>query len=736
MRKTLLFGTVALIVLAVLFTGCQDPMNPDSMTTGEAIPSISGPGEVTATAYPGANLITWSLVKDAKSYTLYRQRSGGELITVTQQAKGNTEVDLYYLDAVSFDNQLVDGVDYTYTVVANSGQSTSGRATVGETVIFDGAASARVTATIPKRDEKVTELTAETIAAITPEVVQDDGAETLLVTWPQDNPALTYKVEYSLGKTNPFTIVSGASNNPYDLFEQAYYKTPLFGGANTLTITVLFNGETVYYKPTTVTKELAAYTLSTIAKPTNFSVTRNDDNTTAKVAWTAVAPAVKASDYKLFRAEIEGTLPDNEDDPLDPVTIVGDWTAVPLTAAQQNGLSIEVQDTGLGLDKQYAYVLYAQVGEAKSDPVAQKLDSTDEPLQDFTAEVVDDNKVTIAWPAKTGLTYTLARAAITEYPAYSISEYTPITIPATPSAGWYTVTDSPAIRKAYRYKLTVTSGSIVKTYSTDVDTGVFKDSADVSLSVNAHPTEAYATVISINNGTAIGEGDLFVDLYRATAKAGEDGWITGTETAAFAKITTIDLKADPTYEDTGLTPGQPYVYRIELRQGASAAAATAFTNTQSVQVNGQWEWVWISISEVSGYALKPSVPSNLTFSVTGTNILPNNGGTERYYKVTTGSNYVNARVRLEYRQVPMANVGNIDTAAWTSAGSETTVIYLSPTATLPTGYTGGVDSSYVKLTQPAPKATVYRQYRLVVVDDSEDPTTVEDFDSENWEGVY
>ncbi|MDR1955481.1 MAG: hypothetical protein LBQ30_01340 [Treponema sp.] len=732
MKRVLLFGTAALMAFAVVFTACQDPLtNPDDITetTVESIPSLSGPETVVATAYPGANLITWDFVKDAKSYSIYRQDDEtGVRVHLKTQPVGPNEVN-YYVDAVGFKNQLVDERSYTYTVTANSGQSTSHRALVDETVIFDGVSSVTVIADIPARSASVTELLA---ADITDERITSGSGEKLLVSWPTGNPAFTYEVEYLLGKAAPLTLATFIPVGN-DILGQNYYATPLFGGENTLNVTVKFNSSNddndYYYQPTTVPKELPKYNLSTIDAPAWVGVERDENGTGATIAWTPTALAKTAADFRLYRAEVElspkyWSPPEN---PLSPpyssVTITGDWTLVPLTAVEQTGSSIWVLDTGLELDKAYTYVLYAQVGTAKSASVPYTIPALTQspaPLLDFDATAFTETanngdvtyKATIGWMAQTGVSYELKRATVSTYPSVSVSAYeTTLPVPAA-VAGRYTVIDTPPIRHSYRYQLTATSGGVVKTYYADLEGEPFEDSVNIGLWVSdSSDNYAYSTGVTLQPTGAYVD-DLTVDLYRAEAKnANQEGWTknnSGVEKAAFTKITTISL-ADGlgTYRDSGLITGTLYVYRIEVKVG------------DTVLPNTNYE-----LKNDSGYVQIPSVPVISYDGISDAGSVPTGSGASafstQYFTLPYAgynnypSNYKDAIVRLQRYAIDNPQ------GLWVDAGVAGTVVQapdtpLGATTTPPASSGVGSGDWYFSIREPSATDKPLYNYRLVVV---------------------
>jgi hypothetical protein len=430
MKRTLLFITAVLAALTVFFAACQDPVtNPTSLKTSEEISAISGPEWVKATAYRGAIFVSWAFNKDAESYSVYRQRTDGlDKLTHLETPNG-----LYVLDIVSPTNQLVDGVEYTYYVTANSGQGITERAVIDKTIILDGAAQATVTAKIPARYndagtwQDVTALLEadQTLdaAAVKEEKVVDGNTEKLLLTWPHYNPAFKYTVSYDIGTALTLNTVSSDYPNPNStagLGTSAFWGAPLFGGTNTARISVKWNGDVYYYKPVEITKPLAEYSLNRLNIPGGFTVSR-DNVTSATLKWPISADAPKAADYKVYRIEAKGitTGPYAKG----AVEVVGDWTLVTGFSTEgrvdyQDGngnwyynLGITLVDTDLSYGKGYIYALYAEVGDAKSAPKLYGLQagvSIPEPVDyavtpSYTENSADEKvrtyQVTIGWNA-------------------------------------------------------------------------------------------------------------------------------------------------------------------------------------------------------------------------------------------------------------------------------------------------------------------------------------------------
>jgi hypothetical protein len=126
-----------------------------NFTSSESIPALEGPSNVQARAYPGVIQVSWDVVKNAKSYMVYRRTYRDE--TDTQQADyqnqylGDTTNGCYN-NVVSFKNQLQDGLEYEYTIIANSGQSTNRAISDTDLVLNGQSKSPRLRTNIPTRE--------------------------------------------------------------------------------------------------------------------------------------------------------------------------------------------------------------------------------------------------------------------------------------------------------------------------------------------------------------------------------------------------------------------------------------------------------------------------------------------------------------------------------------------------------------------------------------------------------
>ncbi|MDR2071723.1 MAG: hypothetical protein LBP81_09955 [Treponema sp.] len=651
MKRTLLSSTVVLAALTMFFAACNAPVNPSDITTTEVPASISGPEGLKATAYRGVNVITWTFNKDAKDFTVFRQRSDGQDEVVHL---GSSTIDkYYYIDTVNLGNPLEDGVEYTYYVTANSGLATSGRS-----VIQDGAAKVSVTANIPARyanawqDVTVLLETDQTLNAESikvEKVTTTTSDENLLLSWPSYNPGFNYQVYYDIGKAITVNKTVFSSITPNNLAAaDLFYKAPLFGGENTIRVVVKLGSDEYYYQPITITKALSAYSANVLPDITNYDATRIDA-TTAKITWETIAGAPKAADYRLYRIEI-----------LNENTAVGDWTPVSIGLSTRldtsgSGARITVQDTGLTPSKSYLYALYAEAGGAKSATVTDNIESFDVPdvssfdLEMSYKEESDTRRtytVTIGWNKVEGHSgYTLEKAPVTTSltnPSKTvIGDYTPISIPDTALQGnRYTVTDSPALWKSWKYRLTSKDADGVEAYSEkDLNSDPFRDRVYSGINVSSSSTTAYATNVSIWGLDYT--TDIFVDIYRAEVPASiststDTGATTSAvENAGFVLVRkNFHLKGNASYTDEGLVIGTKYIYRHVVKASPEGIADTAR------EISNRW----YTDNNYTGYVQLPSVPYVSYISNAGSNTTTT---TTTYYFKLYGSIRLSTKIQLQ-----------------------------------------------------------------------------------------
>jgi hypothetical protein len=760
MKRTLLSISVILVALTLFFASCQDPLtNPSTITktTLEGTVAIDGPAWVKAVAYPGAVHVSWAFAKDADTYTVYRQRTGGGdalhlLKTTDRQETEGGSADYYYLDTVSTSNQLQDGASYTYYVTTNPlrGQQLTPRAVTGdaETLIASGVASATVTAKVPARikadgswteaKELVNIPTMEVYDAdaITAQQVKTSSSDELLISWPNYNPGLSYKASFDLGTgqtLNLSTTITSQNSADDVTADRAFYSLPLFGGTNQIRVGITLGGDDYYYKDSEITKVLDEYSPTTLSSPSVYSVTRS--GTTATITWTAVADAPNPANYELWRIPANVST-DATYNGVTAIAVEGNWEAVSTTAlsTSQSGGTIIVQDTGLVLDKGYLYALFAKSGDRKSVPVLYGIKQVDVPAAvalniqsiyqpNATDADIGTYRFTIGWNAQEGVSYKLYKAPLTKFRVtatvpsvtygYDVTgNFTEIAITAADNlaGGRYTVYDTPAIRQGWKYRLVsswTTAPDITRTIEEQFIADPFNDYVSSALTVTKSTTHAYSNSIAIGSPSSY-LSDLYVDIYRATVPAslevtsGSLGNYANTaiEDAKFAPLATnIPLKGNNlTYLDEGgLVIGTQYIYRHVVKVGATAAASVEIRNLNA------------SVTTNTGIVQEPSTP-NITFS-SYAGAVTSGSSTQNYYIVTSTTAPLNAVVKVQTRDTGSSG-------AWVDSDLQGTVARHPPTATAAiTGTSVSPGSYYFIITRGSTAtAPAGKDLRLAVVD--------------------
>jgi hypothetical protein len=734
MKRTLLPVTAVLVALMLFFAGCQDPLSDYTVTNKDELPEIAGPEWVKAEALPGANHITWAFTKDAKGYVVYRQKvnENGEALSAFEVHEVETTTGEYF-DAVKLNNQLEHDALYRYGVIAYTNASLAARSL---DYVKDGVTYAEpVKANIPAQGTAVAKLgTPEfTDANISTKAVKNtNGNDELLVSWPSLHPMFSYNVKYALGNATLAVDISNSYSLTYGAVN--YYHTPLFGGDTQITLGITFGGDQYYYTPDTFTKAVK----ETLTQPLNLSlytyeVSRNSGSE-ATITWNGVVngSSLNVGDYKLYRIEAKniGTGPVSSNS--SQIEVVGDWTPVTIGISSATNGGISVTDTGLDPVKAYLYALYAEVDGRKSAPklhglAAQtvNIDALNFDVETSFTTATDNTRaysVTIGWNKVEGASvYTLEKAITTKYPTETIGAYTAVGTAAPAQVGGrYTVTDTPAIRQSYKYRLTVTVNGVEVVGFRDLNSDPFREYVEgSSFSVNPSSDTAYATDISFTPSEYV--KDLKADIYRAEVPKSSSQNIgfsqKAIEQAAFKPvIANHPLALDQygniaTYTDTGLAIGTQYIYRVEYKY--------------KVIVDGKEEERVLRDASpyagYTGYVQNPSVPQFYS-----SNVNLSYKGTQNYYTVSF-VNYsekllINAQIVSQTRSY---NATTGQYSEWTAGGGITGTLALhsadeTSNVKLGTG-AGAIDtgvspgSYYFFVTPPTNPGTT--QYRLVLVDD-------------------
>jgi hypothetical protein len=450
---------IALAILAVL-SGCDSPVA--EIPEKKLMPlAVSAPSEVKAIAYEGLNIVTWTPVSNIAGYRVYRQDKSAtaeslgvkpvELQWVAGSAgynqNANIALELYYVDTVSFTNQLVHDHNYVYYVESVSGISTAPGRAIGNydpSDIADGSsladgylqnselkASNTVKAIIPERNGAY-----DWIAVPNLTVVKNDvaGGDNMIATW-DAKPNLTYEVKYTWGigantgidrdKLGDIVTQNAITTIAYSPFNSVGYASfPAAGGTNSITVYASFAGGAFFNKKAAETKDVA-YAMG-LDVPGNFSAARVQNNSAwVKLSWTAVE---NATAYKVYR--VEAIAGNNNANPPTYGSITGDWTLITgsydLNVANANNVNVyTLYDTTAALEKGYKYMLVAEgAADVRSLPAignvasASSLNARPDAPANFAAAWVNSTDVKITWNAPGGgnvsdLAYKLYRGAAT-----------------------------------------------------------------------------------------------------------------------------------------------------------------------------------------------------------------------------------------------------------------------------------------------------------------------------------
>src|SRR5574344_1484620 len=115
--KKIVSAVCAVAALAASFAlfSCQGATSYSSAI--DTVYNLDGPGNLTAKAYPGTNIITWSTVKDANGYEIYRDNAYLGFVDIDKSKK--------CVYSYSDFDILEDGKTYKYKVVSTSKSNVS-----------------------------------------------------------------------------------------------------------------------------------------------------------------------------------------------------------------------------------------------------------------------------------------------------------------------------------------------------------------------------------------------------------------------------------------------------------------------------------------------------------------------------------------------------------------------------------------------------------------------------------
>jgi len=586
MRKGGWGGITAILLLFVL-AGCTDIPTDYTLTNINPLAELSAPQMETPIVMDGVVILQWQPVKDASGYRIVRR----DTVTGTSVERQATTSNLYYIDTVSYGNQMVDARKYEYSIISLSNANTA---------IQNGIAKVEATAKIPANFTPVIGDITATLYKSTNN--NTDIGDRILVTFP--NAAnQKYQVVYSYGQNaivRDFEVTFDGSNNTtgnwYDPVKTVTF--PAIGGTNSVTVKAWFTGSQDYYsesavKTYSVPSVVLAATLNAVS---NFTASRQQGG--VSLTWSNVP---NATSYSIYRAVISN----NSSTPIitansSVVTVTGDWVAVTATPEYVNSSSrwqaFDAQTSGS------SYFIYAIIANgansAKSSSAsyaaAQTFNGVNASSFLVTTKTSNDQHVQVTWDRKDGETYKLEYAKVknrsnenqeAELYNYELAgAYTaaPLT-PANYLQGKAVVDlTTLAIGSNYIFKLTTTVAGVDQTQVALLKGGAFNGLAYFNLIRSDPPAPQAAASLILNLSSVSGyyanKAYSGIELYRREVGSGQaTNYVKLTLPTAQQTIAANSLSGWE-YQDTDVSVTKQYSYKIVV------AGIPAVSSSGEVQV--------------------------------------------------------------------------------------------------------------------------------------------------------
>jgi hypothetical protein len=584
MKNKVFLGMAGLVLLFVfLMAGCVEI--PSDYTNTTKLNAIPGPANLTANnSYEGMVILTWSAVKDAVSYQIYRY----DTVNKVTVRLATDYPDLYYVDYVNWNNQLRDNQNYDYIVISESG--------------YTGTGTAGFVDIIQNGESKVSNIRPKVPSTFTPTLTDADISITeyndfAILVKIANKANLNYRVAYTYGTDQ--TIVrelraneQGTTGNWFDPYRTVIF--PKIGGTNTISVEATFYGGTYYAGSFPVTKTQMLEESPTLAAVDNFSATRRVGQTLLR--WDNVSGATGYNIYKAQVSNTNGYYPNPNQGSTDyptanaGITVLGDWSVVEATqyrvatnTTTENrweALENTGADTGF-----YIYAIIAKSDNAKSLPAYDWAGeaSVDRPglvlvqkakPNDYTFPVElswDDHDI---WADFYTLEYAQVKSIYAgeeaDYGSYEqISNYYPIEVTQDDffqnravKVIYFSRDD---IGKNYIFKLTATKNDITSSASYHLlNTGAFQTQVSFFITRDNTRTnvDANKLFLVVNDGSSFRDGrDYTFKLYRRVyTPAQQNVYIDLTPTPLYYSAATENGKL--IYEDGGLNVTLQYQYKL------------------------------------------------------------------------------------------------------------------------------------------------------------------------------
>jgi hypothetical protein len=517
MKNKVLWGMTGLVLLLVfLMAGCGEAgvENPSDFknanTEFKGIYTLSAPKTVTASAYgpTGFIRVAWDPVDNAIGYVVYRKSEDPNGLT-TVVYKGDfsgayaSGTDLFLDDEISYSNEFKAGVQYTYKVIAFSAWSSNpngdgfdwNHSTVEDWVVLQNSSKDSNTVTfsgsgsnaLPAASSKLPtpqnlNLTRGTLY---PTTGFGSITEIVQATWTAV-PGVRYIVRYSIanGLTGNYPMQFQTVVNVSDNQTTAACRIPLIFGSTYVEVvasqkTPATAPDPYYYFDSDPVSKTLELTRAMLPAVTGFGAALTTNTTTdfvdgyVTLTWTK---APEAASYKVYR------LVGSQNNFAANTYVIQNWTDI--TAAinihenvvnggfetQMQGIDSTLSDLPAGAALYYMVIASNSAG-IMSYPAVVTATTAVIANPAFTADNLGWDAVTstysgihVYWTSNTSYNYKLYRGVLEQDPNTGAlvqpTTYEQITEGITLEDGHrYGLTDTPALRKSYQYKLEIYRGS-------------------------------------------------------------------------------------------------------------------------------------------------------------------------------------------------------------------------------------------------------------------------------------
>ena len=338
---------IAALMLLFVFSGCQEPTDYSLTHNFHA---LYGPGDLQVNAYEGMNILQWSPVTDATGYRIVRK----DLETNVSKILATNVTELWYRDAISWDNQMVADRDYEYAVISLSNYSTASSANA-TTIVQHGESRVHVIADMPPTSWRPA-LSANDVAV--EKITAADGSDLLQVRI-TGKPNLEYTVSYLYGTGTMVNdlgfnraMVGSPAGDMHWFYPTTVVTFPAIGGVNTVEVEARFAGGVSYYTlATKVSKDTPNVSVAGVFNAPGLWIQASMVVDGVDLEWSNISGAAS---YRIYRAQITA----GSGSFIGVHTVISNWETVNTTQSL-SGSSWSTRDTQVDTTKSYKYAIIA-----------------------------------------------------------------------------------------------------------------------------------------------------------------------------------------------------------------------------------------------------------------------------------------------------------------------------------------------------------------------------------------